>query len=202
MPSASDRISHNMKSPKSTAEPAPPQGIVFWMQAASDEEGATEARFLERFIATDGINGLHVRHADDTEALEKLAGENGEDRILMLVQSPVQELVRAMERGKAPGEALHRWLASAQAARTVLRRHRRRAVVADAARFAEDPAEVLNALGLPADAAAAGRAPPTKPDDPVLELIAAEVVREVPGIRALVGELDASAPVRIGRAHV
>ena len=183
-----------MNSPKSPPETAPPPGIVLWMQGASAAQRAPEIQFLEDCAAA-GRNGFQLRHAKDTEALERLAGKNGADRILMLVQSPVQALARAMERGEDPGDSLHDWLEGAQAARKVLRRHRRRAVVADTARFCEDPAEVLATVGLPDGAAATDRPPSAEPADPVLELIAAEILRDVPGIRALVGELDASAPV-------
>ena len=189
-----DRILREMNSLKLIASEAVLPGIVFWMQRASASEDTSEQNFLEDRAITGKI-GIRVRQADDAEALERLAVENGADRILMLVQSPVQALARAMERGEAAGDTLHSWLEGAQAARTVLRRHRRRAVVADAARFFEDPKEVLVTLGLPGDVVATDRVPSAEPTDPVLELIAAEMVREVPGIRTLIGELDASAPV-------
>lgn len=183
-----------MNSPKPPTDEVTPPGIVFWMQGATASEGAAMLQLLDD-CATTGATGMRVCQADDAEALQRLADERGTDRILMLVQSPVQALARAMERGEAPSDTLHDWLEGAQIVRTVLRRHRRRSIVADAARFSEDPAEVLAALGLPDSAAGTDRATPAEPADPVLELIAAEVLREVPGIRALVGELDASASV-------
>ena len=164
------------------------------MQGVSAAEIASEVQFLEDYVAT-GESGLQVRYAEDTDILARLTRENGTDRILMLVQSPLRILAQAMERGETPGETLHCWLASAQSARAILRRYRRRAVVADAARFFENPEEVLAALGLPRRPLVKDPAPPAEPADPILQLIAAEVLREVPGIRALIGEFDASAPV-------
>jgi len=113
------------------------------------------------------------------------------DRLLVLYPGPVPAMAAALAAGGGLPTVLADWTAQATALLDFLRRNRRRVLLTEEAAFLADPAAILAlaALRPPAKGALA----PEPPPDPLLALLAAEMLRRDPRAHALAGELEASA---------
>jgi hypothetical protein len=171
--------------PSPSAAVAAPTVVFVWRPGVAPD-GAPEA--------ADG-EGANLQPAC-LAALEGVASDEAGPRILLLYDPPVPALCVMMAAGTAPGEALREWSEAARALLALVRRHRRRLILATTAALAERPEAVLAAAGLdalPDSPAAELLAPPPAGADPVLRFLAAEVLRGDPAAQDLAGELEARA---------
>jgi hypothetical protein len=166
--------------------------LILWQ--VPTQGGSNLVQFVQELLAgTEGAAELtSVKQL--SEAREHLhAASNA--RLLLLYESPVLALCAAMTEEISPGVALGNWIGTAEDILRIVRSHRRRVTLVDAHMIARHPKAFIRQVGLTRRARQipAPPRPDEASDDPILQLIAAEALRQDFAALAIAGELEASA---------